>query len=406
LTSHRFVGEGIVPLEDSWFALQQWCREAPSILLFDSSGLGELADSARRAGIITIGGGKFCDKLEKDRSFGRRLAEQVGIESPPCMEFASIDACLAYAPELKRPVYWKTDAYISGDATHKCENAEELTEYLLWIKTQTRSDIHCILEDALPGFALSTARWWNGRAWVGPYEWTLERKAFMNDDVGPSTGASVNAVGMYEEDEPLMAKALNFAKLAEPFAAHEAPPGLYDINAVVLEGKAYFLEWTPRFGWDSEGTSHLLYPNFSEWLLCMTLGTPAYEPVRDVFAMATRVTVAPAPWEHGERDEKGSAVDMYVRGPVGNLWANGFVGYELYINEVGLAVAAPEGLVGLATAVGNEAGSMGEQINALAGELRCSSRPQYRTDIAKAMNEDVEKCYDAGFDDLPSGLGV
>jgi phosphoribosylamine---glycine ligase len=408
--SHRYVGQGIVPLEDSWHALLAWCKEEPSaILLFDSSGLGKLADEARKSGIQVIGAGTFCDRLEKDRTFGRKIAESAGIESPPHIEFSSIDDCIAYARsgKLNREVYWKTNAYISGDATHLCRNDVELVEYLMWVKTITNPNTTCVLEDKLDGFALSTARWWNGRAWVGPYAFDLERKAFMPGDVGPSTGCSLNAVGFYPDDEPIIANVLNWHELTSAFRQAHAPPGIYDINAIVDDGQAYFLEWTPRFGWDSEGISPLLYPSFSAWLNFIATGsTYSPEPDRDNFALSVRLTVAPAPWEFGERDEKGSCVGMYVRGPVGNLWGDGFVGYQLMHDpEMGLQVAAPEGLVGLVAEVGDTCSQMAEDILDRAEQIRAASRLCYRTDVGKAIQEDVQKCYDAGFDDLPSGLG-
>lgn len=408
LTSHRYVGKGIVPLCDSWFELLAWCKEEPSLLLFDSSGLGQLADQARKSGVLVVGGGGFCDKLEKKRDYGRQIAEEAGIKSPPHLEFSGLDSCIAYARsgKLDRPVYWKTDTYITGDATHKCDNAEELIEYLGYIRLHTNPNITCVLEDKIDGAALSTARWWNGRSWVGPYEWTLERKAFMPGEIGPSTGCSLNAVGFFEDDAPLIGEALNWEALAPAFRENQAPPGLYDINAIVNDGQAYFLEWTPRFGWDTEGTSHLLYPDFSAWLAFIATGsTFSPEPDREQFAAAVRMSVAPAPWEHGERDEKGSCVGMYVAGPVGNLWGEGFVGYELMQGKEGLEVAAPEGIVGLAAAVGDTLSEMETKVMDVADEIRCASRPAYRNDLFDAVSDDYKKCVEAGFDDLPLGLG-
>lgn len=410
LTSHRLVGEGIVPLTDSWHDLAAWVKETtgPALLLFDSSGLGKLADEARGMGIRVVGGGTFCDRLEKDRAFGREIAHAAGMESPDVLEFASIDACLDFAKggKLDRAVYWKTDSYIEGDATHRCQDAEELVDYLTWIKKRARANQSCILEECLDGFALSTARYWNGSAWLGPYEWTLERKAHMTGDVGPATGCALNAVGFYEAEVPAIAKALHWDALAEAWLAHEAPPGYYDANAIVFDGEAKFLEWTPRIGWDSGPTSYGLLDDLSAFLWRLASGQGDAEPERGEIALGLRLTVGPAPWEHGERDEKGSCVGVPVRGDTGDLWSEGFFGYQLQVDEDGLAVAAPEGLVGLSVAVGDKTSALAEEVVSFARDCLRVPGLQYRCDIGEAVREDAEKCADEGFgDNLPSGLG-
>jgi len=411
LTSHRHVGEGIVPLSDSWERLVAFVKEGhaqgePSMLLFESSGLGKLADEARRQGVYVFGGGAFCDRLEKERSFGRRLAERVGVQSPPLQEFSSIQACMDFA-RLERnlaPVYWKTDAYVDGDTTHSCGDAEELVRYLTWVQTRCNPRISCILEKKLDGVPLSTARYWNGRAWVGPYMATLERKKFLTGDLGPSTGCSLNGIGFWDDDEPEIAEALHWEALTSEFLKADAPPCLYDINAIVDDGQAYMLEWTPRLGWDSEGTSHLLFPNYSEWLWYVTTGQGAPEGPRDEVAVAIRLSVLPAPWEHGERDEKGSCVGVPVRGDTGDLWSQGFMAYEVMVDEHGLAVAAPEGIVGLSAATGESASALAEEVTEFAKEELWSASPlMFRVDVGDAIAEDAEKITAAGFS-LPSGL--
>lgn len=411
LASHRRVGEGIVPLTDSWGQLLAFAKEAaygePSMMLFDSSGLGKLADEARRQGIHVFGGGSFCDRLEKDRSFGRTLAQKVGIESPEVLEFPSIDACLSHARNgmAKKPVYWKTDSYVDGDATHGCETPSELVDYLTWIRTRANPRIKCILETKMEGAPLSTARYWNGRAWVGPYEATIEKKKFLTGDIGPGTGCSLNAVGFYADESPAIAEALSWERLSEPFLKAEAPPGLYDINAIVNDGKAYMLEWTPRLGWDSEGTSHLLFDDYTAWLWYVTTGQGhPPEPRTEEVAVAIRLSVLPAPWEHGERDEKGSAVGVPIRGDTGDLWSQGFVGYELMVDAEGLAVAAPEGIVGLSAAVGDSSSELAEQVTEFAKERLWSASPlMFRVDAGEAIAEDAEAIIEAGMD-LPAGM--
>lgn len=415
LTSHRRVGEGIVPLVDGWFQLLDWAKTGarsgiPTLMLFDSSGLGRFADDARRAGVYVVGGGTFADKTEKDRGYGANIAEAAGMKAPKVREFKSVDDTLAFARsgKLTHPVYWKTDAYIDADATHCAETADELVEYLSWIKTRTRSGIYNVLEEKKDGIALSTARWWNGRAWVGPYEWTLEHKKFMAGDVGPGTGCSLNAVGFYEDEAPEIAAALKWDALTPLFLKHDAPPGLYDVNAIVSDGEAFFLEWTNRFGYDSEGTSLTqLYGQLCEWLWYVGTGQgdggALYEDGE--LAVGIRLSVPPYPWEHGERDEKGSCVGVPVNGETGNLWSDGFVAYQVaYEEAAGLSVAAPEGLVGLSAARGESLSELADETLEFAKKGLRIPGCQFRNDAGAVLADDAREVWEAGFPLTPGLL--
>lgn len=408
LVSHRHVGKGIVPRTDSWYALLAWAKEHRALVVFDSSGLGRFADMARAAGLHVVGGGSFMDRLEKDRRFGIAIAEKAGIAIPPYVEFSSLDETIAYAKsgELDREVYFKSDSYISGDATHKAESPEELVEYLTWLKTQARTGIRNILQDVIPGFALSTARWWNGRAWIGPYEYTFERKKFMAGEIGPSTGCSLNAVGFYDSESPAIAEALYWEAMGQDFLKHDAPPGLYDVNAVVNDGAAHFLEWTPRFGWDSEGTSLTqLYDDLGQALWHVATGQGMFSVKQSSIALSVRLSVPPYPSEEVQRDDKASCVGVPIRGATGDLWSEGFVAYNVMQDDEGLAVGAAEGIVGLAAAVGDSVDELSEEVLEFAKDALRVPGLQYRNDVAAALHEDAESADAQGFgDDLPSGL--
>ena len=412
LTSHRKVGVGIVPRTDSWETLLEWAKEGahyglPTVMFFDGSGLGKLADQARKAGVYTVGGGSFMDRLEKDRTFGQRIAEQAGCKLPGFMEFESIDATIAFAKtKLDRPVYWKTDTYIDADATKGADDPAELVEYLTWIRTKTRPGIKNILQEKIDGPALSIARWWNGRAWIGPYQGDWERKKFMAGEIGPSTGCSLNAVWMYDSDRPQVAEAVCWEATTAAFLTAEAPPGIYDINALLSGGEAYFLEWTPRCGWDSEGASlTALFNNLGEWLWYVATGQGDGGGWTDEIALAIRLSVPPYPSEHIERDDKASAMGVPVRGDVGDLWSDGFVAYQLqWDEETELTVACAEGIVGLACATGYSVEDLGDEIKDFAKKRLRVPGLQYRDDAAKCVAEDTEKAKKEGFTDFPEGL--
>jgi len=398
--SHRSVGEGLVPRTDSWMELMAFAREPDTIMLFDSSGLGGLAEQARKAGITVVGGGKFCDRLEKDRGFGQEIAEQAGAQLPPYQEFGSFGECLNAARSMDKPMYFKSDRYVDSDATHGADTGEEMAEYLEGLIKKYGAHGKCILQEKIDGVPLSTARWWNGRDWVGPYQATYENKKFMNDNVGTATGCSFNVVWFYQH-EPEIARQLGWDNLTEAFRKNNAPPGIYDINCIVAEdGTAYFLEWTPRLGYDSEMTSFRLLPDLGEFLHAVAYGHDVPEPYEEL-AYSVRLSIPPYPWEHGKKDEKGTADGTQLRG-VDGLWDGNFIAYQVRLGEDQscLEVAGPEALVGLTLAVGDELPALHKEVIDYAKKkLKVSGTSlQYRTDGERDCRKMAEKLVEAGYD--------
>ena len=403
--SGKRVGEGIVPLAGTFDEAYKWLKEGaesgePVLFFFDSSSgygrfMGDNADRVRKSGIPTIGAGGFCDLLENDRVFGFKIAEEAGCKLPPYQQFKNLTESEKYP--MKGEMYFKSDTFIGADATKLLRDEKHRTEYFKELREKKGDNIKHILQEKMEGVALSTARWWNGMNWSGPYQSTYEHKAFMNDDVGPSTGCSFNAVFFHGED-PLAAEKLGWEKLTMPFRKYQAPAGLYDINAVVTEnGDLYFLEWTPRLGYDTEPTAHRLYPDLGQHLFRLAEGRDMPMPSGKI-AYSTRLTVPPYPWEHGEKSHKGTCDGLLVRN-VDDLWRDKFSAYQLRQDpDNGLVVASPEGIVGLSIAVGTSLKSLGDDVNEYAKDLgkRGVSGLQFRTDGAKMIKEDAEKVKDAG----------
>lgn len=413
LLSHRKVGLGIVPRTDSWSALLHFAKTGmraniPTVMLFDSSGLGPLADEARAAGIHVIGGGKFCDRLEFDREFGQKIASDAGCQLPPYQQFSSLDETIAFAKtSLDQPVYFKTDTYIKADATKGCDTPDELIEYLEGLKREARPNTKNILQAKIDGPALSTGRWWNGKAWVGPYSGDWESKAFMAGNIGPSTGCSFNAVWWYDQENPLIAQATCWDDLTPIFLKYAAPPGFYDANCVLAGGQAFFLEWCARLGWDSEPLGMCeLYENLSAFLWTVATGQGTLE-TRDELALSVRLSVPPYPSENVGRDDKASCVGVQVAGDVGDLWSEGFIAYELqHDEENGLTMAAPEGIVGLSAARGFSLEDLGETTLEFAKKRLRVPGLQYRNDAVETIQEMTKRAAKAGFTDLHEGLAA
>src|ERR1700677_707285 len=208
----RRVGKGIVPICSSFDQWMKWGLEDPNTLFFfDFTEGGEIADRLRRAGKLVLCGGTFLDKLEKKREWGQAIAEQAGILCPPTIQFASASESIAFLssnPEQESGDggwAWKPSKDLSKDCTLVTSNSEDMIREVQNIQRRFGDSIPCIVQERIPGIAVSTSRWFNGLSWVGPYTGTIEEKKFMNDDIGPATGCSFNTCWFYEEAEPEIA---------------------------------------------------------------------------------------------------------------------------------------------------------------------------------------------------------
>jgi hypothetical protein len=209
-------------------------------------------------------------------------------------------------------------------------------------------------------------------------------------------------VWFYQEENPRIAQELHWEELTQAFRKYGAAPGLYDVNAVVTaDGEVYFLEWTPRFGYDSEPTSFRMYEDAGELLRAVALGGQFPEPSREI-GYAIRLSVPPYPWEHSKKIDTKSCMGTYVSGEVGDLWSGDFIAYQLCQKEYGYEVASPEGIVGLSYTQGHRLGQLNEAAIEGAKAIRAPGL-QYRTDGAKTIAKDAKALQEAGFE-IHSGL--
>ena len=397
------VGEGIVPKCNNYAQWVAWGRQDPkTIFLFDLSGAGEKADALRKAGCLVVGGCKFFDRLEKDRAWSEQLHASIGIAVPESHRFSTISDARNFAASNKATWVFKTNQYIDASTTYLPKDPEDLVHYLDYIEHAYGNSRTCILQEKLDGFALSTARWFNGKTFVGPYEATLEHKKFLNDDKGPATGCSLNCIFYYQDDEPKIAKNLHWDALGDLFRKNESAPGLYDINALLSEddGKPYFLESTPRFGWDSEATSQKGITNYSELLYNLAMGLGVDHLFnRELYFNAVKLSVPPYPYEGhiGKLSVRNSCLDVPVWGTDG-LWSKHFIGYGLrHDPEMGLVVADELGWVGLSSAMGKDPLSPFDACYAFIDKKLRVPNLQFRTDAKERIEEDLDAIVDLDY---------
>jgi phosphoribosylamine--glycine ligase len=404
------IGENIVPKTQNKEEWLEWGgRSTDTIYFFDATGSGELGDTLRKQGKHVIGAGKFMDKLEKDRVFGETLAKKVGITCPPAKSFNSISAVLAHLETDPQQESgdggwaWKSDKYLGSDATIVAKDTEEVKEHLEHVKERFGDNVKCILQEKIKGVAVSTARWFDGRVFVGPFEGTIENKKFMNGDKGPATGCSLNTVWFYP-DIPRVAYELKWMGLESEFRDNDAPPGLYDINAILDKEHAWFLEWTPRLGIDSELASQRGITSLSGFLEALVHGQNVDHFFKvDTAYHGVRISIPPYPNEFKELAELGDknpAKGVRVRNYDGT-WDKFFVNVGCAWDEkTGLYVVCPFGFIGACVTDSTSIKKGFEKIYKFLEKLSVQDL-QYRTDAADVILKDVQNIMKYGWDLTP-----
>lgn len=405
--AQNHVGDGIVKKAGSFEALRMWAAQDKTIWLFDGSGQGKRAEALRSQGELVVGGGVFADRLEGDRAWAEKAAQVLGIPVPDTKEFKTISAAINFLKSLgsdEREWYFKTNQYLDASATFGGVPNDSLIRYLEYARKRYRDNLSCILQEKIDGVAVSTGAWFNGQTFLTPIEGTLEHKKFLNSDLGPATGCSFNALWFYET-YPKIAKELKIEELGDLLRKMNAPAGIYDINSVVSkkDKTPYFLEFTPRFGYDSEPTGQrALTMDLGEFLYGLATRTLKDAPFRtDTVQLSTRLSVPPYPWEAIDGiPEKHRCVGTPVWG-ADSLWGDGdshFIAYGLGLDdEQNLVVKDPLGMVGLAITDGLDMRQMSDEILTFIKKKLQVPGLQYRTDFGKVISKDLAELAKLGY---------
>lgn len=257
----------------------------------DCTGFGVFMDALRESEFRVFAGSSFADKLEGDRAFSEEIMSKAGIETPESTRVSSFEEAEEFIKAHER-VAIKPEGDLSGVIPSEVSQDEEDALDILESMKRSHSDgaIELELQQFVPGIAVSTEGWFNGRDWIpGMFNHTLERKQRLPGDLGDSTGCMGNVVWFCGEDALVKETLL---KLTETLREH-LYVGPIDINCIVNSEGVYGLEFTPRFGYDAFPT--LLYSlcdfNFGDFIESCALGNIPDVGIREGFGSGIRLTV-------------------------------------------------------------------------------------------------------------------
>lgn len=376
-------GKGLIDFEDH-FTMGQ-------TVIADVTGFGEILDSFRDSGVRIFGGGSFADRLEKDRRFAEEVFHEVNIQTPESDRAKTWDDAATLVSELGsgsgswEGVVLKPEGALSGVVPSYV--ATDVKDALAMLerfeKEHASEEVDLTIQEFIKGVALSTEGWFDGYDWVeGMFNHTIERKQFLNDDIGPSGGCTGNVIWPCDSDDPIVKQTLT--KLTKVLRKH-LYVGPIDVNCVVNKEGVYALEFTPRFGYDAFPTllCSLCDFDFGAFIDDLARGSNSNEHLTEGFGAGVRLSVPPWPSEQF-RHEGGSVLKGLSEEDKGCFYP-----YGMQFVDEELKTTSGVGIVGVVNGHGSTINRAFGQVYRIIEGLKMPDL-QYRTDLHRVCSEDFE----------------
>jgi len=360
-------------------------------IVADCTGFGILMDKFRDEGLRTFAGSTFADKLEADRQFAEEVMERADIKVPLSKRAKSWDEArkiIMKMAERSEKIVLKPEGALSGNVpSYVASDAEDAIKMLdHFQKNYMASEIELTVQEFIDGLAISTEGWFNGTDWIpGMFNHTIERKQFLDGDLGPSGGCSGNLVWACKRTDAVVRRTL--LRITE-LLQERRYIGPIDINCVVNDDGIYGLEFTPRFGYDAFPTAlYGLMPfNFGQFIddSARDSEAPPTGALADGFAAGVRITLPPYP------DTKHEACEgIPVRGfaPEDKQW---FYPYNVAMVDEELQSSGGAGILGVLNGSGECIGEAFAKAYEILLRLKIPE-VQYRTDLCEQFRKDFRQ---------------
>jgi len=381
-------------------SLEEGLALKPDVIVFDMVHAGELADDLRKKGHLVVGGSVFQDLLEQDRLYAIRLCEKMGITVPPYQEFKKqeIEKAIEFVANQGKRYVLKPNGDVGSlalDLTYVSKDPEDMIHQLEWLKDEGNMKVDFILQEFIEGIEVSTECWFSKGRYVGPPNGTIEVKKLMAGNKGPVTGCESSVVWRYGDDSTKIVQE-TIAKLY-PLLQEMKYTGPLDMNCEVMDGKAYFLEFTPRFGYSAVyGFLDLLEDDFGETLYHMAKGDAEEMNVSDDLSFVLTLSSPPYPLWH---DKAKEVYKDLVGKKMLNVPDEAFWPHDVYYDEENdcYCLSGFDGLAGFLSYAAPSIEEAKDAVYQMAGDIDLSDI-QYRIDGTDRFEEDIPELEAMGFE--------
>lgn len=346
---------------------------------------GPVGDKIKKDHCV-IGASEWSEEIELDRKLGSDIAQKIGMSIAPTVDFKSLKKGVDFLRNKGAESRWVFKPHNNGDL--------DLTYVERWtgeLAARLEGDLpgrlgsdhfEYMLQEVVEGVELSNEGWWDGNKWVH-FNRTFEEKKLMTGNLGPSIGSQNNVVWIARNPKGLLME--QFHKL-EPYLRKANYVGPMDINAIVSEKdhKPYFLEFSPRLGYDA--IYNLLALNMDSLTSFFTQGFNV--GFRDEISASQRLSIPPFPYAVPSLISK-YAHDVAIGGKLEDMpW---FWAQDVYQRPCGLACAGTDGILGVVTATAPKMWEAVDEVYARLKRMKISQDPQYRKDLGVRAEKDFRK---------------
>ena len=301
----RAVGRGILKSVPDWLSVVNGVDfvvfddvKQPIDQMPDYLG-GTWAAAMRRRGIPCVGGSPTTDRLENDRVFGQKVAEQgKTLDIAPMRRFTGAGAwkqARQFAEGVGGGFALKHNSQAPRDLGTVAWDPADLGGFMDWLESGAwerythGAPVDFVLQEARKGVEIAVTGIFDGQRWRGAYV-NQEVKKLMSGDEGPATG-QMGEMGLLDPGGKVFKAALE--PLTE-FLAREKYHGCIDLNCIATKDSLVPLEWTSRFGYPTVWSLvELLNVPVADWLAAMASGEG---PIRWHHAFNCNVVVGSGPF--------------------------------------------------------------------------------------------------------------
>lgn len=312
--SQQDIGDGFVPKVTNWEKEVNW---ADVIVFDDVLGQGAIAEDLRKKGKYVIGGTKYTDMLEDDRSFGQEELKKYGVSILPYQIFDSCENAIEFVKNNPSRYVIKpcSDTSYNSDNQNITkkedteddqnikkflfvgdeENGQDIIQVLEAYSKTTHNNIGTFqLQKKVNGVEVAVGAFFNGNEFIYPINVNFEHKRLFPGNIGPSTG-EMGTTMFWSMPNKIFNLTL---KNLEQKLAEEHYVGYIDINCIVNGNGIYPLEFTTRFGYPTIFIQHegITMP-MGEFFYRLAKGEKFELKTKKGFQIGVRIIMPPYPFD-------------------------------------------------------------------------------------------------------------
>ena len=385
------IADGFVPKSMDWKKDVKWA----DLIVFDDIGYAKEVERLKKQNKLVVGGTKYTDKLEHDRSFGQTELEKAGVPIALFKEFKSFDEAIAFVEKNPRRYVIKP----SGDAQNtkhfifvgKEKNGQDVINVLKSYKKRYSNKIKVFqLQERIIGVEVAVGAFFNGKKFLRPININFENKPLFPGNVGLMTGETGTSMFWSKDNKFFKQTLARFEKTL----SKEKYIGYIDLNCIVNKDGIYPLEFTSRFGYPCVfiQAAGIEMP-FTDFLFKMASGKLKKFKTKKGLQIGVRVFVPPYPLKNKK------FFDTFAKNKPILFKKRDFRG--LYIEEVKIVnnqwtIAGNAGVVLVAVGTGKTLKKVQKKVY---GRIKNILIPNmyYRNDIANDFYKKLNKCKKWGY---------